>query len=228
MRPTWGLLFSLFILTKMPILYSFRRCPYAMRARMALLYSDIGYDHREVDLKSKPESLYKYSSKATVPVFVTDQGKVIDESLDIIDYSLNKNDPEGLLDLSKEEAELADNLSDLYSNNFMQLLRRYKYFERYPEKTQQDYLQLIEDSFLIDLENRLYNSSGPIPYILSKKSKADIAIIPLIRQFAYVNKEYFYNSPYKNIITWLDSFIKSQEFDKKIMHKYSTWQDPML
>lgn len=212
----------------MPILYSFRRCPYAIRARMALLYSGIEYEHREVDLKAKPNSLHKYSSKATVPVFITEDNQVIDESLEIIDYALGENDPEGLLNLDKKEAALANSLIELYSNNFMRLLGRYKYFERYPEQSQQEYLEMIKGNFLDDLEERLSVPESPLPYIMSKKSKADIALIPLIRQFAFVDKEYFYNSSYKNIINWLDSFIKTEEFEKKIMAKLPIWQDPVL
>ena len=133
----------------LPILYSFRRCPYAMRARMALHYSNINCILREVDLKNKPSAMLEISPKGTVPVLQLPDGRLIEESLEIIYYSLDQNDPEGLNNLSSETTLKARHLIEKNDMEFVGILRKYKYFERYPENTQVSYRNQAEELFLI-------------------------------------------------------------------------------
>lgn len=205
----------------LPILYSFRRCPYAMRARMALLYAGIKCELREVDLKNKPQTMLEYSPKGTVPVLILQSGKIIEESLDIIDYALSQNDPKNLLQNEDGIESDIQNVIARADNEFIKLVSRYKYFERFPEQSQAEYLKQIEEQFLDSYESQLENNS----YIVSdKETRADMAIIPFIRQFAYVDKEYLANSKYKNIYRWLHHYIDNDSFDV-VMQKHSPWQD---
>ncbi|HJK86260.1 MAG TPA: glutathione S-transferase N-terminal domain-containing protein [Candidatus Megaira endosymbiont of Nemacystus decipiens] len=203
----------------LPILYSFRRCPYAMRARMVLHYSKISYSLREVDLKNKPSSLLNLSPKGTVPVLVLHENKIIDESLDIMKYALSKHDPENIqphVQQQKINELIADN--DLH---FVNLLKKYKYPQRYEGVNTREIRNKIEEDFLSKYELMLQKTN----YLLGSKTIADYALLPFIRQFAYVDKEWFFNSKYSKLIDWLLSFIETETFDKIIMQKYEVWQD---
>lgn len=206
---------------KLPILYSFRRCPYAMRARMALHYSGINCQLREVSLKNKPDALINISPKATVPVMQFADGTIIDESLDIIHYAIDQNDPEGIANVSGELQVQIDKMIASNDSEFALLLRKYKYFERYPEDSQESYRNQIETRFLTKYEQMLDGNE----YLFGKKSIADIAILPFIRQFAYVDEEWFWNSPYKNLINWLNKAIKSDAFENIILAKHDPWKE---
>ena len=154
------------------ILYSFRRCPYAMRARMAIASSGMQVLLREVSLRDKPQSLVDISSKATVPVLLTTDNRVIDESLDIMLWALRQSDPDTWL----------TNINyALIKNNdgpFKQWLDRYKYADRYPEHTQQFYREQGEQTLLM-LEQTLADSA----FLAGKTATlTDIAIFPFIRQ----------------------------------------------
>jgi glutathione S-transferase len=204
----------------LPILYSFVRCPYAMRARIALTYSDIKCYLREVDLKNKPQELLTASAKGTVPVLQLTSGEVIDQSLDIIRYAVKQNDP---LEIQNIEGSTAySNIDDLISKNdkiFIPLLSKYKYFGRYPGHSQLDYRNQACDLFLNELDNILSQNT----YLMGNKlSVANIAIIPFIRQFALVDEDWFYGSNYKYLINWLVEFTNSPLFNK-IMQKNSPW-----
>ena len=205
----------------LPILYSFRRCPYAMRARMALHYSNINCILREVDLKNKPSAMLEISPKGTVPVLQLPDGRLIEESLEIIYYSLDQNDPEGLNNLSSETTLKARHLIEKNDMEFVGILRKYKYFERYPENTQVSYRNQAEELFLIGYEQMLEGQD----FLLGKKSVADIAILPFIRQFALADEEWFFNSKYKNLIKWLNAIIQSEAFEVKVMAKHQTWKE---
>lgn len=208
---------------KMPILYSFRRCPYAIRARMALFYSGIEYELREVNLRNKPAEMLAISPKGTVPVLQIASGEVIDESLDIIFYALEQNDPEGMLDFSEEVKKQINQLIDDNDTKFAKLLRKYKYFENYPEQSQAEYRKQIEDEFLVKYENMLKDTIADRPYFFAKKSIADIAILPFIRQFAFVDEDWFFTSNYKNLITWLKAEIDNDNFENIILAKKDPW-----
>lgn len=206
---------------ELPILYSFRRCPYAMRARMALHYSEINCELREVSLKNKPDALINISPKATVPVMHLPDGTIIDESLDIIHYAISQNDPEGISNVSKNLQEQIDELIAINDSEFASLLRKYKYFEKHPEESQESYRKKIEANFLTKYEMMLDSNK----FLFGKKSIADIAILPFIRQFAFVDEEWFFNSPYKNLINWLNMALESDVFENIILAKHNPWKE---
>jgi glutathione S-transferase len=195
------------------ILYSFRRCPYAMRARMAIASSGMQVILREISLRDKPQSLLDISSKATVPVLLTPEEMVIDESLDIMLWALRQSDPSAWL----------NNINyALIENNdgpFKQWLDRYKYADRYPEQSQQFYRQQGEQTLLM-LEHALADSA-----FLSGNTVTltDIAIFPFIRQFVSVEQGWFEHTPYPNTRQWLDYLLASELF-QTTMHKYSPWK----
>lgn len=205
----------------LPILYSFRRCPYAMRARMALYYSSINCILREVDLKNKPSAMLEISPKGTVPVLQLPDGRLIEESLEIIYYSLDQSDPYGLANLTVKTASKAGYLIGKNDVEFVDLLRKYKYSERYPEDTQVSYRNQAEELFLAQYDQMLEGQE----FLLGKKSVADIAILPFIRQFALADEEWFFSSKYKNLIKWLNAVIQSEVFEAKIMAKNEPWEE---
>jgi len=207
------------------ILYSFRRCPYAMRARLALAMSGIQVELREVVLKNKPQELIKLSAKATVPVLITADNKLIDESIDIVYWALQQSDPDGYLsNLSEEQLVVSKQVIANNDGEFKYYLDRYKYADRHPEYSQQYYRQQAE-KILVILEQYLEKNG----YLVSSKiSIADLAVLPFIRQFAFTDKAWFDQAPYPNIQHWLAEFINSALFER-IMHKYPQWHcdDPV-
>ena len=203
-----------------PLLYSFRRCPYAMRARMALVTSGIPCVLREVDLKNKPPELLEISPKGTVPVLVLPDGGLVDESLDIIYYAVGENDPEGWSNVTDKEQDIIDTLVEHNDTAFAPLLTKYKYFERYPEQSQTEYLQQLEEAFLREFEEQLSKQ----PYMVTDHvTVADIAMFPFIRQFALVDKAWFAEAPYPRLRSWLQGFLDSPVFER-VMQKYAPWK----
>lgn len=201
---------------QLPIFYSFRRCPYAIRARLAIKASGIAVELREVVLAEKPDELLYISPKATVPVLQLTDGKVIDESVDIMQWALQKNDPQYFLSADVNEI---NNLIGINDNDFKQNLDRYKYADRFPEHSCEYYREQCE-GFLQQLEYRLSNSL----YLISNEiSMADIAIFPFIRQFAFVDKRWFDESEYKKLNEWLTKMLESELFNE-VMIKYPQWQ----
>ena len=203
----------------MAVLYSFRRCPYAMRARMALYVSGIDYEHRELILRNKPASMLAASPKGTVPVFITDDGVVIDESLDLALWALKKNDPKGWMSAYEPEL-IAQN-----DGPFKHHLDRYKYASRYDDTAARGAVDLSHrdkaEVILTQLNQRLEaNSYLSGPHV----SFTDIAIFPFIRQFAAVEPEWWQSTPYAALRAWLEAHINSDLF-KAIMVKYPLWED---
>jgi glutathione S-transferase len=194
------------------ILYSFRRCPYAMRARMAIVSSGMQVILREVSLRDKPQSLRDISPKATVPVLLTIDKEVIEESLDIMLWALRQADP---------DAWLRDINYALIKNNdgpFKQWLDKYKYADRYPEHTQQFYREQGEQTLLM-LEHALTDYD----FLLGDTvTLTDIAIFPFIRQFFSVEPDWFKQAPYPKTRQWLDYLLASDLF-QTTMHKYQPW-----
>ncbi|WP_063661359.1 glutathione S-transferase [Aliivibrio fischeri] len=196
----------------MTTLYSFRRCPYAMRARLGIVQSNKTVHLREIILKNKPEAMLQASPKGTVPVLITNKGKVIDESLDIMKWALEGS--ELLLSATNEMFQLIRENDDIFKS----WLDKYKYADRYPDYSEIYYREQGE-LFLNKLEQRLTTS----PMLFSKQySFADLAILPFIRQFAFVDIHWFRQSKYKNLQRWLFQFIESELFNS-IMNKYPTW-----
>ena len=202
----------------LPILYSFRRCPYAMRARMAIHISGQRCELREVLLRDKPPSMLEYSAKGTVPVLILQDGKVIDESLDVIDWALNLNDPDNWQ--RSKNNEKTKELIKINDGEFKYHLDRYKYSKRYdnedPEFHRKKCLKFIES-----INNELNNSE----YIFDDNiSYADIVLLPFIRQFRIADIEWFDSLPYDNLKKWLSSFLGSSLLNS-IMKKYDLWKE---
>lgn len=194
------------------ILYSFRRCPYAMRARMALRYSQCPVEIREVSLKEKPADMLALSPKGTVPVLSV-EGKVLEESLDIMRWALARHDPQDwLLSTDSQAAQQANALIARNDSLFKVRLNHYKYAERYPAHSREEYRQLACE-ILDDLEARLAQHD----YLLtSHPSLADVALMPFIRQFAGVEPDWFAQAPYPRLRAWLQGWLDSALF-KAIM-----------
>ena len=202
-----------------PILYSFIRCPYAMRARMALKLTNTKCEIREVRLNNKPKQMIDKSPKGTVPVLVL-QKKVIDESNDIIEWALSSNNIfDGNID--HDQINLTNNLIELFDSKFKYNLDRYKYATRYEsinkEKHKKECLEI-----LINLENVISNEG----WILgSKINKLDISILPFIRQFRIADIEWFdKQNKIKGIQKILFNFLDSNLF-KEVMYKYDVWEE---
>ena len=196
-----------------PILYSFRRCPYAMRARLALLEANQKVEIREILLKEKPVEFLQASPSSTVPCLLIDD-KIIDESLDIMTWALNKNDPGNFLDMP-------DLGYDLISENdgpFKLALDKTKYHSRYPDENPKSNREKAS-SFIHKLENILEGS-----FLFGEDPKlADIAVLPFIRQFALVDKIWFDQQPWQKVVVWLNLFLESKRFTD-IQQKYVPWK----
>lgn len=188
----------------MNTLYSFRRCPYAMRARMALRYCGVPVEIVEVSLKAKPAEMLAISPKGTVPVLNAD-GRVIDESLEIMRWALAQNDPQDwLLSGDARVAELIEANDQVFKVH----LNRYKYAERYPEQPMEVY-RAEGEMFLRRLEELL---DGRDYLLTDHPSLADIALLPFVRQFAHVDREWFAQTPYVRLQAWLQRFLESELF----------------
>ena len=203
-----------------PILYTFRRCPYAIRARMALAHAGIVYQVREVLLRNKPVQLLNISPKATVPVLLLSNGTVIDESLDILSWALDQNDAQGWRKFERTDLKLIMALIDRNDREFKMFLDRYKYADRYPKHPRVFYREQAE-KFLKELEERLKISSY---FFGSHISCADVAIFPFVRQFSKVDQLWFEESSYSRLKVWLAEFSESELFGS-VMKKYIAWKE---
>lgn len=204
------------------ILYSFRRCPYAIRARLALYCSNTNCELREVSLKNKPQQMLDVSPKGTVPVLQFENGDVLEESIDIVDYVLQQHDPHKLNYSNPEEEEAAASLLDKLHQIFIPLLTRYKYFVRYPEFTQDEYLKQLEEKYFETLEKILSESN----FLLGNHmKKIDLLVLPFIRQFHLVNVEWLAHSQYQSIYRWLNYFIESDWFKDVVMQSHDPWKE---
>lgn len=202
------------------ILYSFRRCPYAMRGRMGLHASGLEYEHREVLLRDKPAHMLKVSPKGTVPVFIKENAEIIEESLDLLLFALSQNDPYKWTDCDTNAAEALIAAND---GPFKHNLDRYKYASRYNDTAARgdvniDHRTEAEENLKV-LEARLDTHD----YLLGERqSYADIAIFPFIRQFANTDLAWWEQAPYPNLRGWLTRHLNSDLF-KTIMIKYPQW-----
>lgn len=203
----------------LPILYSYRRCPYAMRARMALHYAGITVETREIALKAKPAHLLHISPKGTVPVLQLADGTVLEQSLDIMHWALAQHDPEDWLSSTQRQVDAAE-LIALNDGDFKLALDRYKYAIRFPEQPPAIY-RAQGEQFLVRLEERFSTQ----PYLQGNRPHlADIAIFPFIRQFSMVDAAWFAAADYPRLRTWLDAWLASDLF-QAIMQKYPTYME---
>jgi glutathione S-transferase len=194
-----------------PILYSFRRCPYAMRARMALRVSGTACEIREVKLSAKPAAMLAASPKGTVPVLVLADGQVIDESLDIMRWALARNDPEGWLE--------GDDPALIQANDgpFKQHLDRYKYPDRHDSVAAEHRALGLE--MLADLDRRLASSA----YLCGEtRTLADAAILPFVRQFAAVDRAWFDAQELPALQRWLAAQLEAPLF-AQVMQPRPQW-----
>ena len=203
---------------KYPILYSFKRCPYAMRARMALQLAGIKCEIREVRLNNKPDHMLEVSPKGTVPVLVLED-KVIDESNDIINWVLNDHRIFEV-NLNHEQSNLTKDLIKLFDEKFKFHLDRYKYATRYENSDKEHHRSKCLE-MLVSLEKIVHDSN----WIFGEEiNKLDISIFPFIRQFRIANPEWFDSQEdIDKIKKMLMSFLESELF-KDIMHVYDVWQ----
>jgi glutathione S-transferase len=204
----------------LPVLYSFRRCPYAIRARLALKASATRVELREVVLRNKPPSLLQASPKATVPLLILPDGQIVDQSLDIMLWALSLRDP--LHWLYGRDGPGAAMLAWVAACDgpFKHWLDRYKYADRYPAEPASVYRQRAE-VFIEKLEQAL--SAGAF-LLADHAGSADIALAPFVRQFALVDKDWFDHCRYRNTRAWLHTLTQSPLWSS-VMHKYPPWQE---
>ena len=205
---------------KSPIVYSFRRCPYAIGARLALREAGIVCELREVVLKDKPAEMLAVSPKGTVPVLVLSDGRIIDESIDVIQWALEQSDPRGLLTPTTGTVVEMRLLMDSIESDFKFHLDRYKYANRYEGSDSTEHRQLASQ-YLYKVEGRLQEHDHLYG---ERPSMADITLAPFVRQFANTDRPWFDSEPWPRLISWLDSFLSAQRF-LDVMEKYDQWHE---
>lgn len=199
------------MMAEQPFLYSFRRCPYAMRARLALAVSGIAHEVREVKLRNKPAAMLAASPKGTVPVLVLPDSRVIDESIDIMRWALASNDPEGWLDGDDRELIAAND------RPFKLHLDRYKYPDRFVADGVDHRAAGV--MMLEVLERRLIGAA----YLCGdRRMLADAAIMPFVRQFAAVDRAWFEGLALPGVKKWLAGWLESELFEA-VMARREIW-----
>ncbi len=200
-----------------PVLYTFRRCPYAMRARMAVMRSGVTCELREVVLRDKPAAMLELSPKGTVPVLHLPDGSVLEESLDVMHWALATNDPDNWLETVDASAGFIRQLD----GNFKSVLDHYKYYANYPTRSQSDYRD--EGTLFLALLEEKLGANGGVGLFGPRITLPDIAAFPFVRQFAYVDKDWFDRAPYPLLQAWLKTHLDSDLF-RSVMTKYSAWK----
>jgi len=193
------------------MLYTFRRCPYAMRARLALAVSGVRVEVREIRLRAKPEAMLAASSKGTVPVLVLAGGGVIDQSIDIMRWALRRHDPEAWLD-GDDRALIAD-----CDDRFKHHLDRTKYPERHASDPVAHRIAAVE--WLGLLEQRLARQDSLCG---ARRSLTDAAIMPFVRQFAAIDPDWFAQQPLPRVQEWLARHLQSALFEA-VMVRFDPW-----
>ena len=197
-----------------PILWSFRRCPYAMRARLAIQYAGVRTELREIFLRDKPEAFLITSSKGTVPVLNTGV-QVIDESRDVMTWALSQNDPDGWLNMP----DAGHTLIDESDGPFKAALDHTKYAVRFPDRDATNDREQAA-AFLRKLDAMLIGQ----PYLFgTSRTLADTAIQPFVRQFANTNRTWFNAQDWPHLQTWIETFETSDAF-ASVMTKFPTWE----
>ena len=205
---------------KIPILFSFRRCPYAMRARIAINLCDLECEIREINLKLKNKEFLELSPKGTVPVLVLPDNKIIEESMDIIHWAISNNDPYNLKLKNLEIYNKDMDLISIFDNEFKYHLDRYKYNSRYKGINKEEHKYKARD-LLVNLNNSLKEKQ----WLNGENiSISDISILPFIRQYRIADIKWFDEKlELPNINRWLDKFLNSKIFNN-IMKKYKIWE----
>jgi len=202
----------------LPILYSFRRCPYAMRARLALEAGAIKVELREVVLRDKAPEFLVLSEKATVPIMLLNDGMILEESLDIMRWALDAS--EAGEKLMPDQGNMRDALAliERMDTDFKPHLDAYKYLYR-SDQVAAFAARKMALVFLSELDEML---AGQAYLMGQKRSVADIGVAPFVRQFAHVDRDWFYAQTWENLKLWLQAFLESGAF-KRIMKKYPKW-----
>ena len=204
----------------MPILYSFKRCPYAMRARMALYLSKTVVELREVSLRNKPQSMLEISPKGTVPVLLLDDGSVIDESIEIIEWCIKKKKDIFKDTLNKDQELFAEDAIHLFDKKFKFHLDRYKYAKRYEDVDEISHRQSCVE-ILKNIEKEISNKKF---FYTNHVNKIDICILPFIRQFRIANPEWFDNhNEFPKVQKLLNNFLHSSILEE-IMVTHEEWK----
>ena len=201
------------------ILYSFRRCPFAIRARLSIYYSKIRCQIREISLKKKPPEFISLSPKATVPVLLKEDHSVIDESIDIVKWILSQSDPNELLIPLHDKNEDVDYFISLFDNKFKFHLDRYKYSSRYDSAEKNKHRDAASE--ILELFDDKITDTG---FVYGNKiSVYEVCILPLVRQFMIADPEWFEGYfRFEKVKKSLKSFIDSDAF-KVTMKKYDEW-----
>ena len=203
----------------LPIIYSLRNCPFAMRARIAIYKSQQPVLLRDIVLKDKPQEMLVASPKGTVPVLITPNGTVIEESFEVMLWALSMSDPDDLL-FSGDDEMLASMQTLIYrfDNEFKRCLENYKCAKRYSETNVIECRQACE-AYIAPLEQLLTAHQ----YLMAdRESLADIALLPFIRQFARVERQWYLQAPYPHVRQWLNHYLQSKMFSK-VMTKHQLW-----
>lgn len=201
------------------IIYSLRNCPFAMRARIAIYKSQQPVLLRDIVLSDKPAEMLTASPKGTVPVLVTPNGTVIEESYEVMLWALSMGDPDDLL--FTDDEEMLDKmlaLIYLFDSEFKGCLENYKCAKRYSETNIIECREACE-VYITQLEQRLCQHQ----YLMAdRESLADIALLPFIRQFARVERQWYLQAPYPHVRQWLNNYLQSKMFSK-VMTKHELW-----
>ena len=196
-----------------PILYSFRRCTYAIRARLAIYSAGIELELREILLRDKAPKFLEVSKSKTVPCLQTND-YILDESLEIMIWALNINDPKNWLRETNKSLELIATCDGPFKN----ALDRTKYPNRYPDESAVEN-RVLASNFLDFIENQLD------PCLFGENfNLGDIAILPFVRQFAHIDFDWFLSQPWPKTAEWLENF-KSSEMFNSVMKKYPKWEE---
>ena len=205
----------------MPVLYSFRRCPYAMRARLALRVSGVAYEHREVALKAKPAEMLAASPKGTVPVLCLPSGKVLEQSLDIMLWALQQHDPDAWLPTTPNEWAFTHEGIALNDGEFKAHLDRYKYPQRFGLTDGMAHRASGAEVLMrwqTHLQHHAYLSGDTWGLL-------DACVAPFVRQFARTDRAWFDAQAWPQLAHWLTTFEESEAFDA-VMHKHAVWVSP--
>lgn len=205
----------------LPILYSLRRCPYAMRGRMGIALSKQQVLLREIVTKDKPSELLASSPKGTVPVLVLPDGQIIEQSLDVMNWALQQNDPQDLLRSSNPTlSQQVHQLIKVNDDEFIGHLEKYRASIRYRNIDTEQRRQACE-GFISNLETLLTDQAyffGETP------SLADFAVMPFVSQFVRVEKKWFVQSEYQNVGRWLRAHLESKLYTQ-VMKQYPLWNE---
>lgn len=205
-----------------PYVWTFRRCPFAIRARLALDVSAQNVEYREILLREKPEQMLLDSPKGTVPVCVLPDGEVIDESLDIMRWALAKNDPESWVGKNTEESAAIESWVAL-GDTFKPALDRYKYANRHPDEEREPTRQAC----LAQLR-QLDTALAKTPWLCGQRlTLADAALFPFVRQFHFCDVNQLKTWQLGSLVAWLDAWLASERFER-VMTKRELWASSSL